>query len=1021
MDGNASQISEDDNEESGIDKSAAESEYSTDNEIDSQPIRAVLVPLSPSLPGDHPKLKVDSTGKIETPKCVPLCSVTNPRSAWNKTKNIRTFLQQIGPDFMILSEHRGRKKPFENILASEHYKVVESSRGIRAVPTKGRNGIPGASVTGGGVAIVYNEENFKVEDPGVKVPVGVEAVWALFTPRSADIAQVKRILVGGIYISPRSLSKQETIEHIIETMHTVQSKYEETIRFFISGDFNKVNIEDILESNGSLQQICSIPTRKSSTLELIITCMAKLFHPPTTLDPIQQDDNTPGRPSDHNVLVVAPRTDLTFAQNRQKTTIHMRPLPESRVQQFMREMSQNQWKEVTEQEDPHKKASNFHETMISLLDKHLPKKTVKMTSLDKKWFNPSLKMQYNEMQKEYFKNRKSDQWRNLRRKYRRSKRKACKTFYSKFVTDLKSTNPGLFHKMAKRIGTADQNANTKLNIECIENLSPAEQVQKVADSMAKVSNEYKPVDLTQLPAYLPAEKPPQTDEFNVWRQILSQKKTKTTLALDIPDKLRKEASVFMAKPLTDIFNSCLREGVYPRIWKHEYVTPVPKKKKDLKNLDDVRKIASTSDYSKAFEHILLKWINEDISKNLSKRQFGGKKGVGTEHLIIALVDKIKKALDNPECDAAILSSYDWSGAFDRVDPTLAAIKLVKIGIRSSIVKVLIDFLNERKMTVKMNGEQSSTLGLIGGGPQGSVIGQLLYIIASDDVAEDTPEDEKFKYIDDLSLLEAVKTKDKLIEYDVYRRVPSDVRTNQFFLPTTAFQSQTRNENIAEWTRQNNMKLNTQKSNYMVISRKKDNFATRLKLDNKTVDRQTEIRHLGVWLREDMSWEKNISEICKKAYSRVKMLSKLKYVGTKKKDLILLYCLHIRSITEYCSTAFHSSLTLKQANKLESIQKTCLRIILGEDYISYESALISTNLLSLKQRREKKEISFALKCTKHPTNSTLFPINPSLDPHVMRNREPYMVNQARTETYRISAIPHLQRRLNTHFLNTSKTH
>ena len=112
-----------------------------------------------------------------------------------------------------------------------------------------------------------------------------------------------------------------------------------------------------------------------------------------------------------------------------------------------------------------------------------------------------------------------------------------------------------------------------------------------------------------------------------------------------------------------------------------------RRKKDLKNLDDVRKIASTSDYSKAFEHILLKWINEDISKNLSKRQFGGKKGVGTEHLIIALVDKIKKALDNPECDAAILSSYDWSGAFDRVDPTLAAIKLVKIGIRSSKIRI----------------------------------------------------------------------------------------------------------------------------------------------------------------------------------------------------------------------------------------------------------------------------------------------------------------------------------------------
>ena len=70
------------------------------------------------------------------------------------------------------------------------------------------------------------------------------------------------------------------------------------------------------------------------------------------------------------------------------------------------------------------------------------------------------------------------------------------------------------------------------------------------------------------------------------------------------------------------------------------------------------------------------------------------------------------------------------------------------------------------MIVKMNGKTSSTLDLIGGGPQGSIIGQLLYIIASDDVAEDTPEEEKFKYIDDLSLVEAITTKNNLIQYDV---------------------------------------------------------------------------------------------------------------------------------------------------------------------------------------------------------------------------------------------------------------
>ena len=201
---------------------------------------------------------------------------------------------------------------------------------------------------------------------------------------------------------------------------------------------------------------------------------------------------------------------------------------------------------------------------------------------------------------------------------------------------------------------------------------------------------------------------------------------------------------------------------------------------------------------------------------------------------------------------------------------------------------------------------------------------------------------------------------------------------------------------------------------MVITRKKNTFATRLKLDNKAVERKSEIRHLGVWLSENMSWDKNISEICKKAYARIRMLTKLKYVGTSQQDLVLLYCLHIRSITEYCSTAFHSSLTTKQTNKLEAIQKTCLRIILGENYFSYESALNSTGLLSLKARREKRELTFALKCAKHPTNSSMFPLNPSQDPHNMRNREKFQVNQAKTETYRTSTIPHLQRRLNSHF-------
>ena len=72
--------------------------------------------------------------------------------------------------------------------------------------------------------------------------------------------------------------------------------------------------------------------------------------------------------------------------------------------------------------------------------------------------------------------------------------------------------------------------------------------------------------------------------------------------------------------------------------------------------------------------------------------------------------------------------------------------------------------------------------------------------------------------------------------------------------------------------------------------------------------------------------------------RMSMLTKLKYVGTCTDDLIETYVLFIRSKLEYCSVVWHSRLTGEQRNLLERVQKTYLRVILGECYVSYEAAL-----------------------------------------------------------------------------------
>ena len=86
-------------------------------------------------------------------------------------------------------------------------------------------------------------------------------------------------------------------------------------------------------------------------------------------------------------------------------------------------------------------------------------------------------------------------------------------------------------------------------------------MQKVAESFAKVPQDHCPIDLTKLPAYLQAEQPPQLHVYDVYIKIQGQKHTKSTLPIDIPDNRRRQAAEFLADPLTDIFSTCLREGV----------------------------------------------------------------------------------------------------------------------------------------------------------------------------------------------------------------------------------------------------------------------------------------------------------------------------------------------------------------------------------------------------------------------------------------------------------------------------
>ena len=134
------------------------------------------------------------------------------------------------------------------------------------------------------------------------------------------------------------------------------------------------------------------------------------------------------------------------------------------------------------------------------------------------------------------------------------------------------------------------------------------------------------------------------------------------------------------------------------------------------------------------------------------------------------------------------------------------------------------------------------------------------------------------------------------------------------------------------------------------------------------------------------------------------------MGVTTEDLLEIYCLFIRSRAEYLSVVWHSSLTVEQTKKIENIQKTCLKIILGDNYIDYPATLEMCAFEELSVRRQQRCLSFAKKCLRTPLTEGMSPENP-LNDYDIRQGEKYKVNFAHTVNYRQSAVPFCQRLLN----------
>ena len=405
-----------------------------------------------------------------------------------------------------------------------------------------------------------------------------------------------------------------------------------------------------------------------------------------------------------------------------------------------------------------------------------------------------------------------------------------------------------------------------------------------------------------------------------------------------------------------------------------------------------------------------------MADHMDPSQLGNQKGLSIQHYLIQMLHRILSALDNNskgDIFAVVASLVDWENAFPRQCPKLGIQSFIQNGVRPSLIPILINYFQERKMSVKWHGYQSVPKDIHGGGPQGATLGLLEYLSQSNDNADCVGQKERFKFVDDLSILEIINLLTiGLASFNLKQQIPTDIPVHNQYIPANNLKSQDWLNQINSWTLAKQMMVNEKKTKCMIFNFTKNHkFTTRLTINNEPIEVIDSTKLLGTVISNDLSWDLNTAEIVKKANARMELLRRIAEFNTPVEDLENIYILFIRSILELSATVWHSSLTQENSSDLERVQKSATKIILKQSDLSYKQRLAKLDIETLSSRREYLCLSFAQKCLKNERTKHMFPQNEKKHDMNTRHVEKYQVEYANTERKRNSPIIYMQKLLN----------
>jgi len=419
--------------------------------------------------------------------------------------------------------------------------------------------------------------------------------------------------------------------------------------------------------------------------------------------------------------------------------------------------------------------------------------------------------------------------------------------------------------------------------------------QDIADTASHVINEWKPVT--------PADV----------EKLIGSSLSKTCQLDPAPTWLVKEFGNLLSPFITLLINKSLTTGCFPRQYGHAIVFPLLKKKNlDASQPKNFRPVSNLCYLSKLLETVVQQQLQQFLNEHdaMPSHQSAYRKFHSTETALLKLYNDLLVATDHGQVSGLCL--LDLTAAFDTVDHELLLSRLERtFGVQGQAKAWFKSYLTGRTFTVLLGGKISQAVDVTCSVPQGSVLGPLLFILYTADLADLAS---KFNVN-----LHAFADDNQLHVHCDLGGVLSSANVLEQCITA-----------IAHWMTANRLKLNAEKTEliwagtrYSVASLLHGRGPS-LTLGTDSVEVADAVRVLGVLFTPDLALDKHTSAVSAKCFYQLRQLRRVRRSLDTESTKILVHAF-VTSRIDYCNGLLANAPSV-WTDKLQRVLNAAARVI-----------------------------------------------------------------------------------------------